>query len=75
MKFQDNQVTGVFNEEIQGIINQIKKDINQYKQQLEDYYNGDDSIIDCETRVYYERELIPRLEADIKYYESYYLYE
>lgn len=74
MKFQENRITGTFSDEVQGIINQIERDIKQYKQQLEDYYNGDDSVIDCETRVYYEQELIPKLEADIEYYEAYYLY-
>ena len=36
MKFQDNQIVGTFSDEIQGIINQIKRDIREYKQQLED---------------------------------------
>lgn len=75
MKFQDNQIVGTFSDEVQSIINQIERDIKQYKQQVKDYYEGDDTILDCESVIYYERELIPKLEADIEYYEAYYLYE
>lgn len=69
-----NTNPGTFSEEVRGIINDIKADIKYYKRELENYYNGDDAAIDCETRVYYETELIPKLEADIEYYENYYLY-
>lgn len=75
MKYKQNQIAGTFSDEVRGIINDIKADIKYYKRELENYYNGDDTAIDCETRVYYETELIPKLEADIEYYENYYLYE
>ena len=74
MKVKANNNTGTFSEEALAIINDIKQDIEMYKHELEDYYNGNDSVLDSETRVYVETELIPKLELDLEYYENYYLY-
>ena len=56
------------------MINMIKGDIQYYKNQLADYYNGCENI-DIETRIYYETEVIPQLEMELQHYENYYLYE
>ena len=66
---------GTFSQEATMIINDIKHDIEHYKHLLDDYYKGNDSVLDSETRIYYEKELIPKLELDLEYYKNYYLYE
>ena len=69
-----NTNPGTFSEEALSIINMIKGDIQYYKNQLTDYYNGCENI-DTETRIYYETEVIPQLEMELQHYENYYLYE
>ena len=69
-----NTNPGTFSEEALSMINMIKGDIQYYKNQLADYYNGCENI-DVETRIYYEREVIPQLEMELQHYENYYLYE
>ena len=69
-----NTNPGTFSEEALSMINMIKGDIQYYKNQLSDYYNGYENI-DIETRIYYETEVIPQLEMELQHYENYYLYE
>ena len=69
-----NTNPGTFSEEALSMINMIKGDIQYYKNQLTDYYNGCENI-DVETRIYYETEVIPQLEMELQYYQDYYLYE
>ena len=69
-----NTNPGTFSEEALSMINMIKGDIQYYKNQLTDYYNGCENI-DIETRTYYETEVIPQLEMELQHYENYYLYE
>ena len=55
-------------EERKAIIQGLERDINQYKYQVSEFYkgNGEKYGIDWETVIYYEREYIPRLEAELE---------
>lgn len=53
------------------LINAIKHNIEIYRKEVENYYNDEDSLLDEEYIHCIMEELLPKLEADLVYYENY----
>ena len=60
-------------EEVKSIILEKERYLKACEWELEDYYKGNEKVLDMETAYYYRNDLIPKIKYDIEYYKNYFI--